>query len=343
MDKSKWTIPSCCTGTGLASFNISIKRTGTLLIREKIFLMCISVFLALFTAPLFAESAVSGEYAWYQDTTFKRASYIGFLYYDENTLLMRYYAPMDAKQGLAETIIDIYVTHNGGTLTGERVIGGEGDKAQIVNYLHDLFYDFSKGDEVSAFGNNASIEKDDLIPIFGVKRIKGADNKVDFQIITVGRISSSDDKSFAAFRGLPTAQSAKKKTAHKKIKAGKRIECQAGEMRFSLDSNWHRSMDNMWMLGDDAVLTIAELNADASKYIRLLVQSRGESYIDWRTLKVQDDAGRISMECTMLDTPAMHTWRIAQGGYLFTLTAMENTYQTQRSYFEGIVKSFGKK
>lgn len=319
-------------------------------------LSCIGIGLALLLSPLAAES-ISGEYVWYADATFKRASYVGFLYYNENTLSMRYYAPLDTGKGLTEKSIDLYVTHDGGTLTGERVIGAtDDDNIAIVNYLHDLFYDLCSvsagAQDLNVFGGKSVVEKDDMVPVFSIKRIKGADNKVLLQIVTVGRLSSSDDKSFTAFRGLPISQGGKSKgkkiKARKTAKGSDTVECSAGAMRFALDSAWHRSMDNMWMLGDDAVVTVAELSGvkseeDMALYAKLLVTSRGDAYIDWRTLKAEKGEGLYRIECVTLGTPAMRTFRIMQGGILFSLTANDAAYQANKAYFNAITASFQSK
>ncbi|MBQ2529281.1 MAG: hypothetical protein II547_03395, partial [Treponema sp.] len=39
----------------------------------------------------------SGEYVYYSDKSFKRTSILGFLYYDDGTYAVRYYAPADTK------------------------------------------------------------------------------------------------------------------------------------------------------------------------------------------------------------------------------------------------------
>lgn len=341
MDKSKRTLSIGRPGIGLA-----------LLLAVALALTAVAPIYATEAATSIADNTISGDYVWYEDFTFKRASYVGFLYYDEGTLAMRYYAPTDAEQGLGEKSIDIYVTHDGTVLTGERVIGGDGeDNIAVVNYLHDLFYDLggvSSGvQELTAFGGDAVVEMDDIVPIYGVRRILGNDNKALSQVITVGHLTASDDQSFTAFKGDPATargraagRPAKGKKA-KKVKKGKSIKYQAGAVSFALDSNWKQNMANMWMLGSDAVVSIAQApsTADAAPLVRRLTRSSGDDYIDWRTLQIERNGERTTIECTTLGTPSMRTWRTLMGGYLFSLTVKDTVYQANRSYFEGIVKS----
>lgn len=331
MDKSKRTLSLGRTGIGLAL-----------------------LFVIAFDTPLLANEAiasavktVSGDYVWYEDFTFKRVSYVGFLYYDEHTRLMRYYSPHDAEQGLAEKSIDIYITHDGSTLTGERVIGGEGeDNVAVVNYLHDLFYDMdgmSSGvQELTAFGGEAVVEMDDTVPIYGIRRIAGNDNKVLFQVITVGHLTASDDASFTAFKGgsKAVAETKAKTKKVRKIKKGKPAKYQAGTMSFAIDSAWQQNMANMWMLGNDAVASVANVGtADDASLVRRLKCSSGDDYIDWRTLRVSADGKRTTLECTTLGIPSMRTWRVLMDGCLFSLTVKDEVYQANRSYFEGILRT----
>ena len=44
----------------------------------------------------------SGEFIYYSDYSFERTSYIGFMYYNDSTYAIRYYAPMDAAKKLFE-------------------------------------------------------------------------------------------------------------------------------------------------------------------------------------------------------------------------------------------------
>ncbi len=115
-----------------------------------IFILCAG----LFSMPVF-ESYIpdtSGEFVYYQDKSFERISYVGILYYDDETFQVRYYAPKDEAKFLPEKEINLLISVNPEAdhwdMTGERILTSispdpASDDAQIVNYLHDLFYEFS--------------------------------------------------------------------------------------------------------------------------------------------------------------------------------------------------------
>lgn len=328
----------------------------------------------------------SGEYVWYEDHTFKRKSYIGFLYYDDKTLLMRYYAPFDAEAGLAERCADVYVTTSGGALTGERVSGVMDEEGiSIVNYLHDLYYGISlvkraagdvvpfeertKKAEMDVFGGEAVVTFDAFIPVFDVKRIQGNDNSVLFEAVTAGRLNSQEDTSFSDFHGFNSGtalqETLKGAPNARKIKKGKILPCavtsadmgKKSKLRFTLDLQWKRSMENMWLLGDDAMVTVTEMGKlkeeDVTRCTRRLMQSTANDYIDYRALfadRGKKKGGSASSADVFIksvtvqeDGTRVFTHRIlrkaGEGWYLFTLTAFYETYLANRTYFDGITSS----
>ena len=146
---------------------------------------------------------LNGEYVYYKDNTFERESYIGLLCYDENTFQLRYYAPKSSNlpEKIVATLITVDSSQNFMDIVGENVIVADyasEDDVDIVNYLHNLMYDFSaqrislgkltpqtenyknnislqeNGLKVSAdlpqFGGDVYINYDCVIPFFNVSK-----------------------------------------------------------------------------------------------------------------------------------------------------------------------------
>ena len=220
----------------------------------------------------------SGEYVYYQDKTFTRDSIVGFLFYNDSTYAVRYYAPADKKQSLLEKDITVYFSVNPEAnnleLTGENIVGANSqDDVEIVNYLHDLFYEFSSRaskalltdgttipskQDYAQFGGNVTIMFNPLVPIFNIEAIKGADGKILLQLQTIGMLSSSGDKSFTQYKridGLP-----KDKTRNfKNDKKAKKQKVSALGIDINLDTQWTQKSDAMWALGDYAMLMVASI------------------------------------------------------------------------------------
>ncbi len=107
----------------------------------------------------------AGEYVYYRDSSFTRESYIGILGYDDATIQIRYFAPKDDTAKLPAKEIAILLTVDPKadvwTMTGEKIISAilpDTDDTDIVNYLHDLLYEFSAR-RISA----VAVETDSLI------------------------------------------------------------------------------------------------------------------------------------------------------------------------------------
>ena len=139
-----------------------------------------SLVLALSSAAAFALPGVqsyipdaSGEYVYYQDTTFARPTYVGFLYYNEEQYSLRYYAAADAKTKQDEVEIELLISVNPENekldFTGELVVK-DGD-SELINYMHDLFYDLTaRRQKMGAVEGAADINKNDFLDVFGGKR-----------------------------------------------------------------------------------------------------------------------------------------------------------------------------
>lgn len=267
----------------------------------------LTVLSSLFAMPGF-ESYIpdtSGEYVYYRDYSFARESYIGLLYYNESTYQIRYYAPKNPSQNLPEKSIAIAVTVDPKSsywnMTGEKIlttISNDSHDLDILNYLHDILYDFSakrnKIDNLSLdnpkfnkssnfkdrglkytcdypqFGGTVSIIYDPLVPLFNLKSIYGADGKVLFDCITTGCLIDSADKSFDNFKGITIKVENGKQVKKAKAKTFKTNDNQT----ITADENWTNPMENGIILDDQAFIAMttiptssdSNLNNEAFKY-----------------------------------------------------------------------------
>lgn len=198
-----------------------------------ILFLAVSAFALPGFTPFFQDE--SGEFVYYRDYTFNRESYVGILTYDDGTYELRYYAPFDKEQNLPEKDVTLLVSVDPASdymdLTGERfltdIVAGDGE---IINYLHDLMYEFSARrintldvtpystdyistknwwengyksyEDFSQFGGDVSIYYDITVPLFNIKKILNNRNEVLLKVATTGRILSASDTTFTSFRGF---------------------------------------------------------------------------------------------------------------------------------------------
>lgn len=269
---------------------------------------------------------LNGEYVYYKDNTFERESYIGLLCYDENTFQLRYYAPKSSNlpEKIVATLITVDSSQNFMDIVGENVIEADyssEEDVDIVNYLHNLMYDFSaqrislgeltpqtenyknnislqeNGLKVSAdlpqFGGDVYINYDCVIPFFNVKQISNPDGKVLFECVSLGKINSTEDTSFDRYVKIP--ESGRVKLNSVKPKKSKKMECSAGNQKITLDESWEHKSEIIWVQNNDAIISLATYQKPKDNVpqlyfqyilIRLLLETKSDNIIDYASSEV---------------------------------------------------------
>ena len=342
-------------------------------------LFCVAV--SAFTLPGFTPFVpdTAGEYVYYRDNSFERESYIGILSYDEKTYQIRYYAPADRNLALPESNLALLFTVNPESdffdMTGEKIITDVdpyGDDVDILNYMHDLLYEFSSrrikldnlaGSEIftkqdfEQFGGKVTMCFDSFIPLFNLKQILGPNNEVLFSCMTFGRILNGDDKTFDNFKGLvkaqpyhaPTKSKIKGKSVKHKLPDGQQI---------TLDSNWTQELENCWMYGEEGFITIAsipqyfeEQSLNDLFIMRRILESTDGSYTDFEGAEFTFDTKKYTIRIlTRSSQPENNriVYVIKQittnpskeiNSYL-SLAAYEDSYLDKSSYYTKLLKSF---
>lgn len=338
----------------------------------------------------------SGQYVYYRDYTFPYEAYVGFLHYDEGTYGMRFYAPNQPLEGVSQAAAQAGVATKGGMvgapksvevlftvntesnvteMTGEKFLTNiTGNDTEIVNYLHDLVYEFSarrrkladpvvtkeasSREDFSQFGGTVTMKYSFDVPIFNLKEIIGADGAPSFQLATVGALASSSDNSFFEFTGFPAPMQDKARnfTSTQK-KPSQKVRYQSQEIK--LDHQWTQAAENMYLLGDVAMVAMTEFQpseqvatagstAILDAFCRNLSLGTTGSYTDWGNRKIQ--RSKNSLEVSLRthipeDNAVSQNFKFITknkaGGYsIMTLTIFDRAYKDNRKYFDAIVKSY---
>ncbi len=338
------------------------------------FLLTTSIFAIPGVTTFIPDSA--GEYAYYKDTSFTRESYVGILIYDEATYQIRYFAPQDDVAMLPAKEIAILLTVDPKadvwTMTGEKIISTilpDTNDTDIVNYLHDLLYEFSarriKADivetdsilldqEYAQFGGNVTITFDARVPIFNIRTISDAAGNKVLDCVSIGTIKSSEDNTFQGFKGV----SAEKPAVQKESKPAAKAKIYKFEKRsVTLDENWEQKMENFWTLGNESLVTMSVLPKVSENktlndlYVqRKLLESSEGSYIDFSNCEVIYTAAKDSYKIiTISHFPENNTdvcltkllTRNKEGGFdYFSISTYQTSYLKNPSYYDKIVKSY---
>ena len=179
--------------------------------------MIFVISLSAFSLPGFEENlpTESGEYVYYRDFTFAKETYIGFLYYSEDSIGVRCFSDGNFDVTI---LFSLDKSKDYIELTGERIVTQVTPKdVEIVNYIHDMVYELSSrrkkvqnefltlkeqnspvtkqfvvDQDFVQFGGQVQIVFDGSIPVFNLESI--TDNRE-----TVIRITPFKDKIIQQF------------------------------------------------------------------------------------------------------------------------------------------------
>ncbi|MCR5622145.1 MAG: hypothetical protein K6G18_09840 [Treponema sp.] len=319
----------------------------------------------------------SGEFVYYRDNSFTSPSIIGIVYYNESTYGARYYCPADKAAQTVERDISIYFTidaeNNSIELTGENIFGSDGsqDDADIVNYLHDFFYEFAERrqkldlqgpeavtvtDDFAQFGGDVKITYNNLIPIFNMERLSTLDGDDVLYVETVGILTDSNDPAFSSYKGMMKLPKDKSRSFDKKAFA-KAKQFSVGCQSVSLDDSWKQESDNMFLLGDNALLTLNEIarpelfKDSPDQFLEILMRKLSEgsstSYTIWTKRKSCINGDSVKLDSIFWDPVEGNVTRdfkrltkLSSGGYaLLSLTVFDGVYSKKKSYFDKILGS----
>src|SRR5574344_717620 len=322
----------------------------------------------------------SGDYVYYKDTSFPRDSYIGFLYYDEGTYSVRYYAPAvtDKANPQPEKNIEILFTMNTQKayveLTGERILSNAtAEDTDLVNYMHDLLYELTsrrqkatdvtqqkkEPQDYAQFGGLFTITFDPLVPLFNVYSITSSDGTNLLSLSTAGQLVSSQDTSFSSFKAFPADYSDKTHTLKikkliKKSSYTYHIDNEP-DQTIQLDSQWTQSMDNLYLMGDSAILTMNIVKRPpqidsrfSSMLTRKLLLGTQNAYPDLKRLTITTADNKTTIDNTFYQPVSGSVTRdfkiitkLNEENYaLFTLTVFTGAYTPNSAYFANIVKNY---
>lgn len=357
------------------------------------------VLAALFTGLAFAMPGVpytdnSGDYVYYRDYSFNRESYIGFLTYDSGTYAARYFAPATSElpPKNVELLFTVDPEKDYVDMTGERfVTQPEQEDTEIINYIHDLIYEFASrrkkqmpissvsfdtgsakagrvweessvfmnsglrvSEDFSQFGGSVFIYYDSRIPITGIKKIVSNSQQILFEAVCIGRITSSEDRSFSDFQ-IPHEE-IKEKTFSHKYKKPKAVTYKVAETKITLDENWTSvasdgdtdsdANKNLFFYGDEAMLYVLR-NAASNEQkdsIIMIVQTAG-NYIPLSDVSIVKDKEQVTLSFRSISGDSAYkrffiTREINGEMVMLNLVVNEKQYESNRKYYRNILKNW---
>lgn len=233
------------------------------------------------TPPLFAtqkpltqtaQGTFSGDYVIYRDYSWKTPTWIGFLYYDDETYGAFIHTP--DKNSTVSILFSGTAKGTSLSLTGQQIISPiTPDDTLAVNYLmmllptlyekrqfprpkNEAFGTAVVQAHIEEFGGPVDLQFQSFVPLFHLASMKGTKKEPILELAEIGTIQGSTD---AAFYGYSPVEPKTATAAFKADKKAQKERVSVSGITLSLDSQWKKIADNSFLCGNTAFLTVSSL------------------------------------------------------------------------------------
>lgn len=187
--------------------------------------------------------------------------------------------------------------------------------------------------------------------MFNIKQVFSDESAPEFFIVTAGQLTSATDKTFEKFKGFPEKL---QDAAHKMPKSKKltplTFKTEDGK-NILLDSSWTQSMDNVFMQGDAALISVSTIpHAPIDFLIRQLLLSTEDSYLNWNLTEITEENGKIKINGLYYQPSTKNlskNYKIAMKNNSYydfvTMTVYYSIFEKNRKYYINIINKNSEK
>lgn len=313
------------------------------------------------------EGSVSGDYVIYRDKSWKDPAWLGFLYYNDNSIGAFLYVPEQKVR--AEILFSGEESEGKFVLTGQNIISERSQEPAYilaVNYLMELLpdlYSFKTKPQIKNvllkrstkaftekhFGGICEFEFLSYIPLFHLQSVKDSNRNTVLQLEHIGRIKQNNDTAFFKFEPVEIKKSNSDFVLDGSLK--KEIKTIDG-IDLHLDGNWIQIADNCFLMGNNAFLTVNTMPAAAfdgipgdtvSSAVKLFSLSGGDVKVLIEEMILSGTENNFRIENTNVDEAAQQVNKdlktIIKKGQDYTivsLTVNASVYKKYKKYFEAL-------
>ena len=220
-----------------------------------------------------AQGTFSGDYVIYRDYSWKAPTWIGFLYYDDETYGAFIHTP--EKNSTVSLLFSGKTENDTLTLTGQQIISAvTADDTLTVNYLMSLlpklyslrtlpqsgkapFGSTDKPAQMEEFGGTVVLHFQSFIPLFHLNTMTGSKKETILELAEIGSIKGSGESAFYGYTPIEIKQGT---NTFKIDKAAKKETVTVSGISLHLDSQWKKIADNSFLCGNTAFLTVSTVN-----------------------------------------------------------------------------------
>ena len=315
------------------------------------------------------QGTFSGDYVIYRDYSWKVPTWIGFLYYNDETY-GAFIRTDDPENPRTVSILFSGTIEKGKlSLTGQQIISSiTPDDTFGVNYLMTLlpklyelktfprdakivFGTTTVRKQMEEFGGAVTLDFQSFVPLFHLKTITGAKKETILELTEIGSINGNGE---SVFYGYSPAKPKQGTNTFILDKSAKKETITVSDVPLHLDSQWKKIADNSFLCGNTAFLTVSTVNLPADKsgntlsvpeqLLRLLSSSSpfAKTLLQYTTIQGTQTAFTLTqsiydVESKQVSKDIKRCIKNKEGSFtIISLTVNSHAYSAEQAYFNGL-------
>ena len=315
------------------------------------------------------QGTFSGDYVVYRDYSWKAPTWIGFLYYNDETYGTFIHTQTPEKNSTVSILFSGKIEKGQFVLTGQQIISSiTPDDTLRVNYLMGLLpklYELKTlpragkaplgtatvRKQIEEFGGAVTLDFQSFIPLFHLKTITGAHKETALELTEIGSINGNGE---SVFYGYSPAEPKQDENTFTLDKTAKKETVNVSGISLHLDSQWTKIADNSFLCGNAAFLTVSTVNVPPAEsgnclsapeqLIRLLTASSPyvKTLLPYTTIEGRQTAFTLTqsvydIESKKISKDIKRCIKNKDGSFtIISLTVNSYAYSTVQAYFDGL-------
>lgn len=318
-----------------------------------------------------AQGTFSGDYVIYRDYSWKVPTWIGFLYYNDETYGAFIHTDEPEQSRTVSILFSGKIEKGRLALTGQQIISSiTPDDTFGVNYLMGLlpklyelktfprardgkavFGTVTVRKQMEEFGGAVTLDFQSFVPLFHLKAITDAKKETALELTEMGSINGNGE---SVFYGYSPAEPRQGTNVFTLDKAAKKETITVSDVPLHLDSQWKKIADNSFLCGDTAFLTVGTVNVPPAesgnplsapeRLLRLLAASSpyAKTLLPYTTAEGTQTSFTLTqsiydVESKQISKDIKRCIKNKDGSFtIISLTVNTHAYSAEPAYFNGL-------
>ena len=315
------------------------------------------------------QGTFSGDYVIYRDYSWKAPTWIGFLYYNDETYGAFIRTDSPEAPHTVSILFSAKVEKGQLVLTGQQISSSiTSDDTFGVNYLMGLlpklyelktfprtgkapFGTATVRKQMEEFGGSVTLDFQSFVPLFHLKTITGAKKETVLELTEIGSINGNGESVFYGYDPVEPPQDTNVFTLNK---AAKKETVTVSGIPLHLDSQWKKIADNSFLCGNTAFLTVSTVNIPPvesgnklsvpEQLLRLLTSSSpyAKTLLPYTTVEGTQAFFTLTqsvydVESKKISKDIKRCIKNKDGSFtIISLTVNSHAYSAEQAYFNGL-------